>query len=134
MASPMIASVLSAVLTLLAVGLLLVAGYLVVLTLAALLGRTDGPPAGPATRRFAVLIPAHNEEALIGRLLENLHHLDYPKSGLDIYVVADNCNDHTASLARSLGAYVHERFDHSFEGKGFALRWLLQQIQADGRH
>jgi GT2 family glycosyltransferase len=130
----MILSVLCVLLTLLAAGLLLLAGYLVVLTLAALFGRKVNPPVATATRRFAILIPAHNEEVLIRRLLENLGQLDYPEDGFDVYVVADNCDDQTASLARALGARVHERFDHSAHGKGFALRWLLQQIQEDGRH
>jgi cellulose synthase/poly-beta-1,6-N-acetylglucosamine synthase-like glycosyltransferase len=107
---------------------------LLVLTLAALVARTSGPPAGPARRRFAVLIPAHNEQMLIGRLLESLHRLDYPKAGFDIYVVADNCDDNTAPLARSRGARVYERTDCSLQGKGFALRWLLQRIQEDERH
>src|SRR5579884_3465942 len=120
-------------LTLLAAGLLLQAGYLCGLTVAAFFGRKDGPPAASARRRFAVVIPAHNEEALIRRLLENLRQLHYPKDGFDIYVVADNCDDQTAALARSLGACVYERFDRSAQGKGFALRWLFQQIGEERR-
>jgi 1,2-diacylglycerol 3-beta-glucosyltransferase len=129
----MIHLVLNALLTLLTAGLLLLAGYLVGLTVAALFGRRKSPPASTATRRFAILVPAHNEEVLIRRLLENLQQLDYPKSRFDVHLVADNCNDHTAPLARSLGAQVYERFDTALEGKGFALRWLLEQIQQDGR-
>ena len=125
-------SLLFALLTLLAVALLLIAGYLVILTLAALFGRTSAPSPGSATRRFAILIPAHHEEALIGRLLENLRDLDYPKSGYHVYVVADNCEDNTAPLARSVGARVYERCDRSLQAKGFALRWLLQQIAEEG--
>lgn len=120
-----------ALLSLLATGPALVASYLVVLTLAALLGRAAGPPAGPASRRFALAIPAHNEAALIGRLLASLRELDYPEDRFQVYVVADNCTDGTASLARSMGARVHERFDDSLQGKGFALRWLLERIRAD---
>src|SRR5205823_7120337 len=105
--------------------------YLVMLTVAAFFGRTVSPPAGSARRRFAMLIPAYNEELVIGRLLENLRQLDYPRSSFDIYVVADNCDDRTAPLARSLGARVYERFDHASQGKGFALRWLLQRIREE---
>ena len=83
----MIHFVLYALLTLLTAGLLLLAAYLVGLTLAALLGRRKRPPASTATRRFAILVPAHNEEALIRRLLENLQQLDYPKSGFDVHLV-----------------------------------------------
>src|SRR5437763_9740470 len=122
-------SLFSSLLTLTVAGLGLITVYLLVLTAAAFLGRTVRPPASPARRRFAMLIPAYNEETLIGRLLENLGRLDYPRSRFDIYVVADNCDDRTAALARSLGARVYERFDHVAQGKGFALRWLLQRIR-----
>src|SRR5205823_6256194 len=69
-----------------------ISAYLVVLTLAAVLGRTARPPLGSAQRRFAVLVPAHNEEALIGRLLGSLAQVDYPSGLRDVYVVADNCD------------------------------------------
>ena len=124
--------VISALLTVLAAGLLLLTGYVLMLTMAALVARTAGPPAGPATRRFALLIPAHDEAILIGRLLESLRQLDYPASGYDVYVVADNCDDNTAPIARSLGARVYERCDRSLQGKGFALRWLLGRIGESG--
>ncbi|MBI4494499.1 MAG: glycosyltransferase [Chloroflexi bacterium] len=130
-ASPRPRTPLAALLTLLGAGLALVAGYLVVLTLAALLGRTAGPPAGPGARRFALLIPAHDEEALLGRLLASLRQLDYSRGRFQVYVVADNCTDRTASVARSLGARVYERFDRSAQGKGFALHWLLERLRAD---
>ena len=110
--------------------LLLVGGYLVFLTVAALFARRRGPQAGPGRRRFAVLVPAHNEELLIGRLLRNLHELEYPEGGFDVHVVADNCTDETATRARWLGARVHERFDRTARSKGHALRWLLQRVVA----
>ena len=103
------------------------------LTVAALFARKAGPPAGPARRHFAVLIPAHDEEMLVGRLLESLRRLDYPNDRFDVCVVADNCQDRTAPLARSLGARVYERHDRSELGKGFALRWLLGQLAQEGR-
>lgn len=126
-------SMLSDGLILVAVGLLLVTIYLVALTVAGLFAGTAGPPAGPANRRFAILIPAHDEVALIGRLLESLRALDYPPELFDVLVVADNCTDNTAPLARSLGACVYERQSHARQGKGYALDWLLQRIRDDGR-
>ncbi len=81
---------------------------------------------------FAILIPAHNEEALLGHLLENLSALIYPKESYSIYVVADNCTDSTAELARATGGvHVYERFDKARRGKGYALQWLLQKLEAD---
>jgi hypothetical protein len=84
----------------------------------------------PQRIRFAVLIPAHNEEGILCTLLESLAELDYPNDCYSVYVVADNCTDRTAEIARSTGwAHVHERFDESKRGKGFALSWALQQLE-----
>jgi cellulose synthase/poly-beta-1,6-N-acetylglucosamine synthase-like glycosyltransferase len=129
----MLGSVLSHLLTLLAAVQALVVAYLLVLTAAAFVARRDGPTAGTPKHRFAILIPAHNEEALIGRLLLNLQQLDYPHDLYDVCVVADNCEDMTAARARAFGARVYERVDLSEQAKGFALRWLLQQLRDEGR-
>jgi cellulose synthase/poly-beta-1,6-N-acetylglucosamine synthase-like glycosyltransferase len=106
--------------------------YLLVLSLAAFFGRATQPPRGPGGRRFAVLIPAHNEEQLIGRLLRSLHMLDYAPHLFDVCVVADNCTDRTAEVARALGARVYERFDDTLRAKGFALQWLLKRLRDEG--
>ena len=79
-------------------------------------------------QRFLTLIPAHNEEALLGRLLASLDNAAYPRELYDVAVVADNCTDRTAELARRDGVQVFERFDAKAKGKGQALRWLMQQI------
>jgi cellulose synthase/poly-beta-1,6-N-acetylglucosamine synthase-like glycosyltransferase len=119
--------------TVVAAGLTLMSGYLLLLTIAASLARRKGPPDAMAARRFAILIPAHNEEALLGRLLDSLRQLDYPPDRATVHVVADNCEDRTADVARTHGANVHERFDRVDASKGFALRWLLQEIRGTGR-
>lgn len=54
--------------------------------------------------RFLVLVPAHNEEKVIGDIIENLQRMDYPRELYDFYVIADNCTDGTAQRARSLGS------------------------------
>lgn len=79
-------------------------------------------------RRFALLVPAHNEETVIERTIESLNGIDYPKDLYDVIVIADNCTDKTASLSRSLGAVVLERSDDEHKGKGYALRWCLDRI------
>ncbi len=109
--------------------LLLIVSYLLFLTLGALIARRRTPfqKTNP-THRFAILIPAHNEERLLPMLLANLHQMDYPKSLYTIYVVADNCTDQTAQLGRANGAVVYERHNQIQIGKGYALDWLLQQI------
>ena len=81
-----------------------------------------------AQKRFAVLVAAHNEESVIGPLLENLKHLDYPDDMYDIYVIADNCSDGTADIARRHGVHVAERTTDTDRGKGYAIRWMLERL------
>jgi cellulose synthase/poly-beta-1,6-N-acetylglucosamine synthase-like glycosyltransferase len=102
--------------------------YLLVLSAAAFRAPAI-PPAGPGRRRFAILVPAHNEEALIGRLLTSLRAQRYERDRFDVFVVADNCSDATAELARQGGAIVHERRDRVLRAKGYALRWLLDLVR-----
>ncbi|MFA7573562.1 MAG: glycosyltransferase, partial [Lutispora sp.] len=69
-------------------------------------------------KKFAVFIPAHNEENVIGNIVENLRHLNYPADCYDVFVIADNCTDHTASIARAGGANVLIRSTEKKRGKG----------------
>lgn len=69
--------------------------------------------------RIAVLIPAHNEAAGIGATLETL--IGQLTSPDQLVVVADNCTDETAAVARETGAIAIERFDDTHRGKGYAL-------------
>jgi cellulose synthase/poly-beta-1,6-N-acetylglucosamine synthase-like glycosyltransferase len=113
--------------------LALMSAYLLVLTLGAVLNRRVSPGPGPGRRRFAILVPAHDEEPVLGRLLRSLAELDYAKARYDVCVVADNCQDRTAEIGRSMGARVYERSTPDDRAKGFALRWLLEQLRAEGR-
>ena len=86
-------------------------------------------PHGPETlHRFAVLIAARNESAVIGNLLDSLRAQNYPAELLDLYVVADNCTDDTAAIAASRGARVWQRFNTHRVGKGYALEFLLDRV------
>ena len=91
----------------------------------------DAPPAREL-RRYAALIAARNEEAVIAELIESLRAQDYPADKLDIFVVADNCTDATAAVARQAGAQVFERFDTARVGKGYALDFLFCRLQEAG--
>ena len=107
--------------------------YLLLLTATAMVGawRARRPkPVGNPRTRFLILIPAHNEEKLLPDLLANLRALDYPEKRYRVHVVADNCTDNTAELARRGGAVAHERTNLEQRGKGYALQWLLGQIWA----
>ena len=77
--------------------------------------------------RFMAIIPAHNEEAVVGNLVESLKKQNYNKELYDIYVIADNCTDNTAKVAKEAGAIVYERYHSTKKTKGYALDWFLQQ-------
>ena len=79
---------------------------------------------------FAVLVAAHNEEKVVGALLENLKAMDYPKELYDIFVICDNCSDQTAEIVRQHGVYACERFNTEKKGKGFAIEWMLKELWA----
>lgn len=83
--------------------------------------------------RYAAVISARNEEGVIGELIQCLTHQHYPKGYLDVYVVADNCTDRTAQVAREAGAFVYERFNQSKKGKGYALDELFRSLAREGR-
>jgi len=82
--------------------------------------------------RFAVLIAARNEEAVIGKLIDSIKAQSYPGRLVKIFVAADNCTDATAEVARSHGAEVYERYDMTRRGKGYALDFLLREIKLRG--
>ena len=82
--------------------------------------------------RFAVLIAARNEEAVIGKLIDSIKAQSYPGRLVKISVAADNCTDATAEAARSHGAEVYERYDMTRRGKGYALDFLLREIKLRG--
>ena len=99
---------------------LIVAWFTVYYTVIAVFGiwhRKDRDLSAPKNK-FALMIPAHNEEMVLGDLLENLKILKYPKELYDIYVIADNC----------------ERCNKELGGKGYAMDWAFPKIFETGRH
>ncbi len=82
--------------------------------------------------RYAVLIAARNEEAVLPHLLESIRGQDYPGELVDTFVIADNCTDHTAQVAGEYGATVFTRFHKTRIGKGYALNYLLEQMRRTG--
>ena len=101
--------------------------YQVVVSLCSLIKLKDKPLKVNKDHRFMAIIPAHNEEAVVANLVESLKNQTYNKDLYDIYVIADNCTDNTAKVARDAGAIVYERFDETKKTKGYALNWFLQQ-------
>ncbi len=101
--------------------------YQVVISLCSLIKLKDKPLKVNKEHRFMAIIPAHNEEAVVGNLIESLRNQTYNKELYDIYVIADNCTDNTAKIAKEAGAIVYERYDETKKTKGYALNWFLQQ-------
>lgn len=81
--------------------------------------------------KYAICIAARNEEPVIGNLLDSISRQDYPSDLITVFVVADNCTDSTAKVAREKGAVCYERFDDSRRTKGFALQFLFENIRKD---
>lgn len=81
-------------------------------------------------KKFLILAPAHNEENVIGSLVQNLKELDYPKELYEVVVIADNCSDRTAEISLSYGAMVLEHFYKLGEPKGkpYAIKYALEQL------
>lgn len=102
--------------------------YLLATTLAALLPRRKPTPDG-LFRRIAILIPAHNESLLIADTAGNALQQNYPATAMTVFVIADNCSDDTAELARNAGARVMERQGNPGKGQGLydALALLMQE-------
>lgn len=81
--------------------------------------------------KYAILVAARNEEAVIGNLLKSIYSQTYPKELVTVFVVADNCTDKTAEVVRNSGAICYERFDDEHRTKGYALQFLVKQIERD---
>ncbi len=81
--------------------------------------------------RFAVVVSARNESSVIGNLISSIRNQNYPQELLDIFIIADNCTDNTAEIARSAGAIVYERFNKEQVGKGYALDWMFNIIESE---
>lgn len=101
--------------------------YQTVISLCALVKLKDKPYLTNKKHKFMAIIPAHNEEMVISNLIESLKNQNYDKNLYDIYVIADNCTDRTAEVAKKAGAIVLERFDATHKTKGYALQWFLKQ-------
>lgn len=88
--------------------------------------RISETPVKPRTR-FAVVVAARDEARVLPLLLQSLKAQDYPAELFDVFVIADNCRDATAAVARRGGAKVFERFDPARRTKGFALEWFFER-------
>ncbi len=107
--------------------------YLLGLAFAAVVRRRRVDQSSETLRSFCLMIPAHNESMNLGSVLERLSSIDYPKDKLTTVVIADNCSDNTADIARQFGVTVLERHHEELRGKGYALEWAINQLLDDPR-
>ncbi len=108
---------------------LLGAGYLLLFVV---LSGAQRPKAdSPRQHRFRVIVPAHDEEQGIADTVRSLRALSYPPEAFSVLVVADNCGDRTAEVARQAGAEVLERRDDKLRGKGYALLHAFERLPED---
>jgi len=81
--------------------------------------------------RYGIVVAGRNEEKVIGNLIESIRKTNYPQDKLDIFVVAHNCTDRTAEVARTAGAIVYEYNNDAERTKGFALKYIFEKIKSD---
>src|SRR5271155_214732 len=108
---------------------------LAMITFAGVFRLRDRTPKATAAKicSLAIVVPAHDEAATIVRCVSSIAACTQPDSlNTQIVVIADNCTDATADLARGGRARVLERFDTAHRGKGFALKFAFQILLSEG--
>jgi cellulose synthase/poly-beta-1,6-N-acetylglucosamine synthase-like glycosyltransferase len=105
--------------------------YLGLLALASLArpGSTTDSKSPTPSRRFLFVIPAHDEEQSIEATVRSCANVSYPRGDFEILVIADNCRDATAAIARIAGARVVEREDQHRKSKGYAFEDVFAQLE-----
>lgn len=81
--------------------------------------------------RYGIIIPARNEEFVVGNLIDSVKRNKYPQDKLEIFVIAHNCTDKTAEIARAHGAVVYEYNNPEECTMGYAFRYLFKMIKRD---
>ena len=91
--------------------------------------RSSNSVALDASPRTTVLIPAHNEADIVHGIIQDV--TAQLNEDDRVFVIADNCTDDTAAVAKRHGAEVIERTNLEQRGKPYALRYALEQLEAD---
>ena len=80
-------------------------------------------------KKFAILIPARNEELVIGNLVETLNNQNYSKDKYDIFVIPNNCDDNTEEVAKSFNAKIIDCKNVITNSKGDVLRYAFKYLR-----
>ena len=105
--------------------------YQAIFMIRALVQGTVRLPEAKRLHSYAFVIAAHNEEAVIGNLVESIFAQDYPRELMDVFVVCDACTDDTHAVAEAAGATVWDRNDLARRGKSWALDYAFDRILND---
>lgn len=81
--------------------------------------------------KFAIIVPSHNEELLIGQFCKSILSVDYNKSNFEVFIIADNCSDKTETICSDFSVKVLSRINKDKRGKGYALEWAMERISID---
>lgn len=86
--------------------------------------------------KYALCVPARNEEKVIKNFLDSVAESDYPLDKITVFVIADNCTDKTAEIAKNyekngLNVRVYEHNNPNERTKGFALKYFFERLQED---
>ena len=106
--------------------------YQVVCVITSFAAKSVDFPDAPFDKHYCVLIAARNEQKVIGNLISSIRSQTYPSELIDIWVVADNCDDSTAQVCREAGCHVVERNNRELIGKGYALSYAFDNIIESG--
>ncbi len=101
------------------------------LTVGSLMDSTPRRGAPSECGKLAVVVPAHDEEGGVAACVRSLLSCELPPNGARFVVIADNCTDATARIAREAGAEVIERLDPERRGKGWALEVAFAHVLAE---
>lgn len=104
--------------------------HFVIYCIIGLFGRKKFPKTDEKLK-YGIIIPARNEEAVVGNLIESVYKNKYPQDKLHVFVIAHNCTDNTAQIARELGATVYEYNNPNECTMGYAFRYLFDRIRED---
>jgi len=86
------------------------------------------------SKQFLILIPAHNEEKVIGETLKSIKNLDFPQNNFDVVVIGDNCNDNTYNIAKKEGYSCFIKNNGESKSKIYALKWFLKNFDELDRY
>lgn len=81
--------------------------------------------------KYGIIIPARNEEKVVANLIKSVQQTEYSQDKLQIFVIAHNCTDNTAQIAREAGATVYEYSNPEENTMGYAFKYLFERIKED---